>query len=101
MVDTRTVLYAEDDEADAFLMRRAWNRVGLKSPAPHRGRRPRSVGLPLWSCAFCESCSTPDSASLVTEQAEALAVNAYWVKPSDPHGLDGMLASLRRIWLSI
>jgi len=33
-VDTRAVLYAVDHEADALLMRRAWNRVGLKND-PH------------------------------------------------------------------
>jgi len=52
-LDTTAVLYAEDDEADTWLMRRAWQRAGP---------------------------------------------NAYWVKPSNAHGVDEMLANLKRIW---
>ena len=33
------------------------------------------------------------------DQARQLGANAYWVKPSDIPHLDGMIASVRRLWL--
>ena len=31
-MDTKAVLYVEDDEADVFVMRRAWQKVGFPNP---------------------------------------------------------------------
>jgi CheY-like chemotaxis protein len=33
------------------------------------------------------------------ERAQALAANAYWIKPSDPRRLDEMVMSLKQLWL--
>jgi CheY-like chemotaxis protein len=135
---TGSVLYAEDDEMDIVLMRRAWRRAAVNNPlhvvtdgqeaeaylsgvgryadrAVHPMptlvlldlKLPRVTGLELLEWIREEPTTRAlrviilSSSDLVRdrERAQALAANAYWIKPSDPRALDEMVMSLKQLWL--
>src|SRR5215467_9181661 len=134
-MDTTAVLYVEDDEADVFLMQRAWQKIGLSYPLyiARDGQEaadylagagvtyalpalmlldlklPRMSGLELltWLRGQRDGIrSLPvvilSSSNLGSDNddANALGVSDYWIKPGHLRKLEEMVTSLKDILAS-